>query len=661
MKVAIDWLKDLVGFRAGADQLAKMLTMAGLETNAENDNLIEIDIIPNRADCFSIKGIAREIAAISRTKIKVQKAKLKEASKRASSILRVEVRDRHTCPRYMARVVENVRVGNSPSWLVQRLESVGMRPINNVVDVTNYLLMELGQPMHAFDGDRIAEGEIIVRRANPKEKIKALDGNDYELKSDMLVIADRERPIAIAGVMGGANTEVSATTKTIVLESAYFDPISVNKTSKALKLRSESSVRFEHGVDWETVGEALDRAAAMIAEFGKGKVLSGKIEVKGKQPKSKVIEIRPSKVNQLLGTQMSESEMKNILKHLGFSVSGRKVEVPAYRIHDIEREADLIEEIARIYGYSKIEETMPKTSFAGKEVDQQDIFRDKIKALMVGCGLCEAYTFSLQGPADFEKTGLSTHGVVKVGNPMNVKESLMRTMVLPGLLKSVVHNLNRQIEDVFLFEVGKVFLKSDQKLPLEKWVLSVVATGSPFMSKIDKAKVDYFYIKGVLDNLLASLGVKEQKYIESNNALLQPGKAAEMPGLGLVGQLHPDVCRGYEIEKSVCFFEIDLGILFKLCQVDKKYQPLPRFPSVSRDIAMFVPAGLEHQVIVSLIKKVGGELLEDVFLFDKYKDSLAYRLVYRNPKSTLTDQEVNARHEEIVKDLETKLNLRIRR
>ena len=573
----------------------------------------------------------------------------------------VEVRDPELCPRYMARVVENVRVGESPDWLKKILDKAGVRSINNVVDVTNYLLLELGQPMHAFDAGFVTSQTIIVRRAKPKEKIITLDGKEYELDKDMLLIADPGKAIAVAGVMGGIDTEVSKKTRTVILESAYFDPVSVHKTSKFLKLRTDSSIRFEHGVDWTTVEEALDRAAAMIAGLGKGNVLRGKIDVKKGIKKPKIVTLRPDKVNQILGTDIKKAEMMGILKRLGFGVNGSKVKIPLFRAADISREIDLIEEIARIYSFEKIEATMPNTAFPGKTVDKEDLFRSRVREIMIGCGLHEVQTYSMLGPKDFERVGLPIDLAIQVANPLNPEEGYMRTRMLPSLLNVVLHNLNRQIKDVYVFEIGKIFNPSSHKLPEEKWVLCAAATGSPFMSAIDKGEVDYFYMKGILENLLAALGIDDYKFAETIKHLIQPGKGADLVGLGVLGELHPDIRRNYEFERSVCFFEIDLDALFKLIKEERRYKPLPKFPSVSRDIAMFIPKGVENQLILSTIKTSGGELIESVYLFDKYKDSLAYRIVYRNPERTLTDAEVNSKHEEIVKTLESKLNVRIRR
>lgn len=667
MKVPIEWLKELVSFRAGADQLAEMLSLAGLETNVVADGVLDVDVLPNRADAWSIRGIAREVSAVTKFKLKAKRGQVRENNKPIGKFVKVEVRDRDLSPRYMARVIENVKVGESPEWLKKRLEAGGIRPINNVVDVTNYLLLELGQPMHAFDAALIKDGTIIVRRANPGEKLVTLDGAEQQLGSDVLIIADPDKAIAVAGVMGGANTQIGQGTSTVILESAYFDPISVHKTSKLLKLRSESSVRFEHGVDWQGVPEALDRGAALIAELGKGHVLKGRVDEKGKEPKPKVIELRPARVRELLGIELSEGEIFTILKRLGFKVTGRKVTVPSFRAADICREIDLIEEVARIYGYGNIPAAMPNTSFPGKSVDWADQLRSAVAEIMIGCGFNEVQTYSMIGPKDFELLGESAEETVRIGNPMNVEESIMRPQLISGLLKVLSHNLNRQQENVFIFEIGRVFKPSGKKLPDERWKLAAVATGSPFMSALDKGEVDYAYMKGVLENLAGALGLEEISIIQTDDQLIQPGKGGgiqgvgEGSGLGVVGELHSEIIRRGGLKKPVYFFEIDLDELQAAAVQQKQYSPLPKYPAMARDVAMFVPAHLDHRLIVELIETIGGELVEQAFVFDKYKDSLAYRIIYRSAERTLTDQEVNSKQDEIVRALESKLNVRIRK
>jgi phenylalanyl-tRNA synthetase beta chain len=661
MRVPIEWLKEIVSFRAGADQLAEMLTAGGLETVALPDEVLEVDILPNRADAWSVRGIAREVSALTKFKIQKSKVKIKETfNKNIKGAVKVEVRDKDLCPRYMARVIENVKVGESPEWLKKRLELSGIRPINNVVDVTNYLLHEIGQPMHAFDAALVKDQFIIVRRANPGERVVTLDDKEHKLDKEMLVIADPEKPIAVAGIMGCANTEVSTTTKTIILESACFNPISIHKTSKLLKTRTESSVRFEHGVDWNAVEEALDRGAALIAELARGDVLKGKIDAVGRERKERSLELRPERVNKLLGSEIATGDMISVLTRLGFPVNkadGKKLKVgiPSFRDMDIEREIDLVEEIARIWGYNRIEATMPDTAFSGKTVDRADQLRDKLREILIGCGLNEAQSYSMVGPKEFERTGISLEKAVRITNPLTVEGSIMRTNILPGLLNIAVHNQNRQVENILLFEIGKVFRGTE-----EKWSLGGFLAGSPFMSALDKGEVDYAFVKGVVETLLRDLGVELPTVAESNSFLLQPGKGCEVRGMGLWGALHPTIQRNYELTKAAFFFELDLEALFKLVPTGRLYKPLPKFPSVSRDISMTIPAGLEHQKIVELIERVGGELVEDVFPFDKYKESIAYRLVYRHKERTLTEEAVNAKHQEIVSALVSKLLVKIR-
>lgn len=660
MRIPIDWLKELIIFRSSPDQVAQMLTMGGLETVILPDDILEVDVLPNRADCWSVRGIAREVSALTKFKVKNPKVKSKESFRKLGNAVKVEVRDKDLCPRYMARVIENVKVAESPEWLKKRLEQAGLRPINNVVDVTNYLLHEIGQPMHAFDAALIKDQFIIVRRANPAEKIVTLDAKEHKLDPEMLVIADPDKVIAVAGVMGCANTEVSAATKTVILESAYFNPISIHKTSKAIKTRSESSVRFEHGVDWNAVEEALDRGASLIAELGRGEVLRGKVDALGKEMKPKVVELRCERVNKILGAAITQGDMMSILKRLGFQVSTAKggllkVEVPLFRAMDIEREIDLIEEIARIWGYNRVEATLPDAAFPGREIAREDNFRNKVREILAGCGLNEAQTYSMLGPKDVD-----SDNTIKIRNPLTVEESVMRTNLLAGLLKTAVYNQNRQTEDVFVFEIGKVFLPSKEKLPTEKWRLGGLAAGSPFMSALDKGEVDYYYVKGIIANLLRGLGLELPEVSVSDNKMLQPGKGAQIEGVGIFGALHPDIRRKFELAKPVFFFELDLDALFKLAVNEKKYQPLPKFPAMSRDISMTVPADLTNQAIVELVERVGGDLVEAVFPFDKYKDSAAYRIIYRNNNRTLTEQEVNAKHQEIIQALTAKLQVRLR-
>ena len=651
MKVPIEWLKDFVNINIKADELASLLTMAGLETSVSAGNFLEVDILPNRGDCQSVLGVSREVCAVTGAKSKTSKTKIKEIKEKISSYLRVDVRDKKLCPRYMARVIKNVKIKESPQWLKERLESCGIRSINNVVDVTNYILLGYGQPMHAFDADKLQSlsgsfKQIIVRRASDCEPFKTLDGGEHKLTRDMLVIADLERIVAIAGVMGGKNTEVSDSTTTIVLESAYFNPLSISKTSKETKLRTESSARFEKAVDWNMVGRALDLGAQLIAELGNGDVLSGIIDIAEKRSAPKILDLRFSRLEQLLGIKIFPEVAVKILRRLGFKIIKKdnkklKVEVPSFRISDIEREIDLIEEISRINGYDKILTTMP--TFIKKSLGDDTLDKvSYIKEILAGSGLYEVQTFSIVDPNNADGSAL------KISNPMTSEASVMRTDIISGLLKVISHNIRHQINDIRIYEVGKIFMP-----------------GTPHQEKdiiagaITFPKSSYFDVKGIVENLLYEF--VDCFYVSSvNNNLLHPNESGEIKDIGWFGLLHPEVSKKWNFRQDIFVFQLDLTALF-LAKKEKRNSKLPRFPKVERDLAMFVSSNSSHQKIVDLIKKFGGEFLEEVELFDIYKNSRAYRLSFRDKNSTLTDDIVNEKFNTIQKALEEHLGVEIRR
>ena len=628
--------------------------------------VIDVDVLPNRGDLHSIIGIARETAALLRSKIlpagrhgKYKKLKINEISRKTISAVKVEVKDKYLCPRYMARVIEGVKIKESPRWLRNRLLLSGLRPINNVVDITNYLLLELGQPMHAFDMDLLAGPEIIVRRARAQEKIKTLDGIERKLNNENLLICDAKRPVALAGVMGSENTEVKGSTRNILLESAYFDPVSINKTMGQVKLRTESSLRFGKGVDWETVETALDKAAGMIAELGQGKVLSGKIDVKSGAKKPKTLELRIGRLNSILGTNISMFEAAKILNNLGIvKVKSNKskgiltVRVPLYRAGDIEREVDLVEEVARIYGYHRMPSTSAYISNEKILKDKKAELISKVIEVLTGSGLYEAQTFSLVSPYDADLMRLPSDSplrkYVKVSNPLSEDESVMRTMILPGLLRALSHNLRHRVEDVKLFEAGKLYM------PDEKLVLGAVFYGKG---------VDFYSVKGVVEVLLGEL-INEWSLETVSNFILHPGKSAAVIHnkklLGTFGVLHPDIQKNFDIPKDVYVLELELDPLIKEFGAVKRYSPLPKFPKVQKDVSMFVPEGVSYASIVEAIRSVGSKLVEDVELFDKYKNSLAFRITFGDPSRTLKDSEVNEIFLKIINILSEKLKVQVR-
>ncbi|MBU0629412.1 MAG: phenylalanine--tRNA ligase subunit beta [Candidatus Margulisbacteria bacterium] len=661
MKVPIDWLKELVPIKATPERLADLVSLGGLETNLIASDILEVDILPNRADCWSVRGIAREVAALTKVKVKADQPKLIESAEKTKKYVQVDILEPVLCPRYMARVIKNVKVGESPDWLKHRLEKAGIRSINNVVDATNYLLLEIGQPMHAFDASLVKERHIVVRRAEPNEKVLALDGKEYTLNSEVLVIADPDKAIAIAGIMGLANSEVRPTTTTIILESACFDPVSVHENSKKLKLRSESSVRFAHGIDWLGVKEALDRGAALIAELAGGEVLSGRVDAKKKEPTPKNVLLRSERVEQVLGVKIAAGTMKSILTSLGFGVKTKGndlvVEVPLFRAMDVSREADLIEELARINGYDKILPTMPDTSFPGKKVPVEDHL--KLRHVLVGCGLNEAQTYTLIGEKDLASSLFSLDEMLKVENPLNADQVYLRPSLLPGLLRAAQYNQNRQIENILLFEIGKTFKQSGEKLPHENWRITGVLTGSPFQSLLDKGTIDYFFIKGILESLFSALGRSLPELKESASLLLQSGSGAEVQE-GVFGALSPEIQRNYDLKKPLFIFDLDLDLLLARNSRDRSYRQLPKFPYVTRDISLVMPDHAANQSVVALAKELGAGIVDAVFPFDKYKESVAYRIIYRHQERTLTEDEVNQKHQAIVDALVSQLHVKLR-
>ena len=661
MKVPIEWLKELVPIKATADKLAELIALGGLETNLIAEDILEVDILPNRADCWSLRGIAREVAALTKVKVKADKPKVKETAEKTKKFVQVDILEPTLCSRYMARVIKNVKIGDSPEWLKRRLEKAGVRSINNVVDVTNYLMLEIGQPMHAFDASLVKDRHIVVRRAEPKEKVLALDGKEYTLDSEVLVIADPDKAIAIAGIMGLANSEVRPTTTTIILEAACFNSVSIHENSRKLRLRSESSVRFAHGLDWLGVEEALDRGAALIAELAGGEVLSGSVDAKKKDPTPKNVLLRPARVDQVLGEHLAVGTMTSILKGLGFGVKTKgndlMVEIPLFRAMDVEREADLIEELARINGYDKIKPTMPDTSFTGKKAPVEDFL--KLRQVLTGCGLNEVQSYTLVCEKDLELSTFPQAGTIQVANPLNSDQVILRPSLLPGLLKIAQYNQNRQIENVLIFEIGKTFKQSGEKLPKENWRITGVLMASPFQSLLDKGTVDYFFVKGAMESLFSALGLTLPELKESSSPFTQYGSAAEIPA-GFFGALNPDIQCNYDFKKPVFVFDLDLDQLLVQAGRERHYKQLPKFPYVTRDISLTMPDGATNQNVISLVNEVGTGLVEAVFPFDKYKESVAYRIIYRHPERTLTEEEVNQQHQLIVDALVSRLHVKLR-
>jgi len=632
--------------------------------------VLDIDVLPNRIDVLSIIGVAREAGAVLNRKVMRPMIKVKETAEDIGKAVKVLVKDKDLCPRYMARVIKNVKIKPSPEWMQERLIACGMRPINNIVDITNYVLLEMGQPLHAFDLNLLKEKTLIVRKAEKGEKMATIDGEKRDV-GGCLVIADAQKPIAVAGVMGGANTEVIDSTKDILLESAYFDPKTIHRAEKNLKLRTESSIRFDRGVDWDGVEVALDRAASLMEQLAGGKVIGDKVDIQSKARKAKKITLRPKRVNDILGTNLKMPEISSILKRLGFKVKGASVEIPLFRAGDIEREIDVIEEIARIYGYEKIPSALPDLKIKNiKGITEDQIKR--IKTILIDAGLNEAITYSMLPPSMDLGIGEKRGDHIKILNPISEELSVMRTSILPSLLNVLTFNINRQIEDVNVFEAGKIFYR-EKGMNIEGAELAAVLYGKRtyrYDGKNDNT--DFFQAKKIVEDILVYLGaayeLKENPlpgYHPSRSAAVH--KKEKM--IGVFGELHPDTARKLEIDKPVYVITLDLDEVLNIKKLPPKFKEIPSYPAIKRDIAMMVPYGISNKAIVIEIKASGGELVEEVVLFDKYEGgqiekgyySLAYSITYRNPNRTLTDGEVNTKHEEISLNLAKKLGVKIRK
>jgi len=649
-----------------------------------NDIVFDIGITPNRSDCLSIVGIAREIAAITGLKLKLPDIAVLENEEDINRITSVDILDPDLCPRYSARIIKNVTIKPSPLWMRRRLESVGLRAINNIVDITNYIMMELGQPLHAFDFRFLEEGRIVVRRPHAGEAFTSLDEKKRILESDTLMICDGIKPVAIAGIMGGLNSEVKEDTKTILLESAYFTPSSIRKSAKLLGMVTDAAFRFGRGIDPEGVIRALNRAAQFMAEISGGIVCKGYIDQYPKKVETaRDIPFRIRRVNNILGTNIDAGEMTKILERLDMTVCRESDEIyqvtpPTYRV-DIEREIDLIEEVARLYGYDHIPVTLPPVSVVPVMKDRNKNLLDRIRKCLGGSGYSEIITYSFISPAFVDWLGLATGDArrknVKIRNPLTEDQSIMRSTLICGLLETMKKNANNGCFDLKVFEIGKVFFHhKDGVLPIEKNMIGCLITGlrsDAFWSS--KLHADFYDMKGCVDNIFDDLRIPGLKFrSDHREAFLHPGKSCGIYTddrlIGFLGEVHPDVLMRMDLKNPAYVFEIDLDILANLFSGEVLYKDLPRFPSVVRDVAFVVDQGMEADKMLNLAMDMSKELLEKVSIFDVYtgksvphdKKSLGLRFTYRTADRTLTDDEVNQVHGGIVKSIIALTGARIR-
>ncbi len=645
-----------------------------------DDVVLVFELTPNRADCLSVLGIARDVAAVLNQPLRGPEINVPEIGGQAGDQVRLEIQDPDLCRQYAARLVKNVRVAPSPAWMQQRLRAAGIRPISNIVDVTNYVMMELGQPMHAFDFGTVAEGRVIVRRSRTGEKINSLDGVERMCDPEMLLITDPVKPIGIAGVMGGLETEVTADTSYILLESAIFDNINIRRTSKRLGLRSEASLRYEKGVNPGGALTALDRAAQLIAATGGGEVVSGVVDVNPRPAKPLVLNLRPAKVNEVLGTDIGADQVADILARLQFNLTRQEeyfeVEIPLYR-GDITREIDLVEEVARIYGFDRIPTTLPRGASQGYRTLSQHL-ADLAKASMIEGGLAEVVTYSFTSPRVFDRLRLPETSplrqVLPIHNPLRDEQSIMRTLVLPNLLEVIARNISRREINLAIFELGNVFLPGTKDLPDEQMTLAAAVTGEIGQSwSTGAVKLDFYFLKGVLENTLGKCGLHDLDFIPvTDHPVFHPGRTAAIKTggqeLGLIGEIHPDVLENFEINKRVYGLEINFRLVNELAAATFSYNPLPRFPAIVRDLAVIVPSDLPARELVGTITRIGGIWLRNLSLFDVYQGSpisagyrsLAFSLTFQADDRTLTDEEVNEVFEKIRQTLVKQYDVRFR-
>jgi phenylalanyl-tRNA synthetase beta chain len=638
------------------------------------DTVLELEVTPNRPDCLSMVGVAREVAAITGVTSTAPVSVPQESGEPAELSVSVAIDDPDLCLRYTARLVRGVKIGPSPAWLAERVAAAGARPISNVVDISNLVMFELGQPLHAFDAATIAASDgkraITVRLAGAGERLTTLDGQDRALAEDTLVIADPSGSIALAGVMGGGDTEVTDSTVDILLESACFAPASIGRTSRRLSLFSEASQRFERGVDPNGCVIALDRAAQLLAEVAGGTVAPGVIDVYPRPAQPLSLTLRVGRLNALLGTDLDASEISRILAGLGLGVEGAHdalaVTVPTFR-PDLTREIDLIEEVVRVHGMGNVASSLPagRGRIGGLSVEQTR--RERVANALRAAGLNEAITWSFADPGDVERTSWAfgpDERPVRLLNPMSGDQAILRFSALPGLLRAVAHNQRHGVVDVHLYEIGSVWWTSQgRKLPKERTVVSGVLAGSwNRPSWNDPApSLDIFDAKGVLESLIEELGIARFRLRAADLPHLQPGRSAEVliggDVVGWAGEVHPTLLAAHECAGTVAAFELQLKPLVKAARDVRPFTDLPRFPAVKIDLALVVDEGVTVERAEQSIRSAGGKLLEEVRLFDVYrgqgiepgKKSLAFSLTYRDVERTLTDAEVTAAHEKVVR------------
>jgi phenylalanyl-tRNA synthetase beta chain len=649
-----------------------------------DDDVLVLELTANRADCYGMINVAYEASAITGLPVKLPDFTVTEAGERVEGLAEFRIQASDLCPRYAARVLTGIKMGVSPLWMRRRLLAAGVRPISNMVDLTNYVMIELNQPLHAFDLDRLAQRKVIIRRAFPQERIKTLDEVERVLQPDQLLIADPEQGHCIAGVMGGSISEVTMETKNIFLESAYFTPVNIRRTAGALAMRTEASVRFgKGGIDPSGTVNALNRTAHLVEALKIGTVAKGVLDQYEKPIKPRTIHARVGRINAILGTEIAGSEMNAYLEKLGMNVQetgqGRMdVTVPTRR-PDIENEADLAEEVGRLYGYDKIPTTTPSSSKVGRRNPRQQ-WEQTIRHLLTGFGCTEIMTYSFHGESTFDRMGLAPEdplrNSVHMMVPLSEEASLMRTTLLSGILQTLEYNAKRRQNDLAVFEMARIYIpRGEGELPYEPLHLAGGLMGratEPGWNQSNR-KFDFYDGKGLLEQLFAGLRLENVDFTQGEHPILHPGRTAQITvngqRVGILGEIHPRVAKEFGFAEPVILWELDLEALPQAVnQVAVTYRPLPKFPGVSRDIALVVPKNVKAQAIEETIRQQAPVLLEDVALFDLYEGekipegyrSLAFSLFFRSEERTLQEEEVSKLMEKIIAEINRVYHANIR-
>lgn len=675
MKITLNWLKEFLTVENSVEEIAAMLTQTGLEVdgieNIDGDTLFDISVTPNLAHCNSVLGIARELAAVTKQKITLPNFQLQEKGKgNIAQEVTVDLKNKEKCPRYSCRLIRDVKLAPSPVWLTKRLEACGVRSINNIVDITNLCMLELGQPLHAFDFDRVAGGNLVIREAKEGEELTTLDDKIRKGTSDDLLIGDKEKPIAFAGVMGGKNTEVYENTCNILLESAYFDPRSIRRTSKRLGLQTDSSRRFERGCDPNMTLFALDRAAALIEELAGGKVVPGLIDKQAAVFPPKVISLSLKKVNALLGTHLNVAEIEDIFSRFTFPCQWQEgdifqVTVPTYRV-DIGSEIDLIEEVARLHGFANI--PLKETRYQGTNLPDAPLFilERTLRKQLLGEGLQEFLTCDLIGPSILNivhDAVVPEAQVVKVLNPTSIEQSIMRTSLLYGLLNVVKYNVDHQCLDIAGFEIGRVHFKEKDRF-VEQTVFGILLTGKATPSTWDQKPlmVDFYHLKGIVENILQELGIKDIQFKAQNLPQFHSGRqGAIFAGpleIGSLGEIHPSILRRIDVEGRIYFAEINLQEILQHLPSTRKMAPLPIYPSSKRDWTLTLKEETPIDEVMGILKSLSIPHLQQIKFSDLFrsekvglgKKNATFHFIYRDDSKTIEQQVVDQSHEKLIKE-----------